>query len=325
MTSGARGISPVVGVALLIIIVTLLGAVSATMVFDLSEEREPAPEVALEMEVENASAGEYVLRHDSGETLDGDKVEILGLEDPDTIDEMRFVAGDERTVVPTDETVTVIYHGEHGTIYTLREFSVDPSLGSSDDGLSLPSADEGCSWVDTESDGGTEDVKVEDGLVVDCDVTTEKIVEVFDGGAVTGDTESEGNAIDVDDGTLYGDATAEKVVNVQDGAVHGTVVSTTADVKIDDSYVNESIQGAKVVEVINGGTVEGDAVSTNKEVKVNSGSTVEGDVTSGDSVKLTDATVEGDVYIDEGDFDCTDSTIDGESCSEYDPKDPDDY
>lgn len=317
--------SPVVGGVLLVAIVLLLSVVTAGMVLNLDQEREPAPEVAMSLE-STESSGEYLLVHESGEHLEGDKVELLGVEDPDTMKGSTLSAGDQHTVVPTEESVRVVYYGEHGTSYTLREFEVD--LDDSDDpdgsGLTLPSADEGCSWVTTESSGGTSGVKVDD-LVVDCDVTTDKTIEVLNGGAVIGDVQSNNKGLDLDDGTIYGDVTAEDVVNVQDGAVYGTVVSNTSDVKIDNSSVNESIEGQRTVEVINGGTVEGDAVSTNKPVKVLSGSTVEGDVTSGDSVTLTDATVESDVYIDPGDFTCSNSTIDGQSCGSYTPKDPSNY
>jgi len=36
-------------------------------------------------------------------------------------------------------------------------------------------------------------------------------------------------------------------------------------------------------------------------------------------------TVSGHVYVDSGDFSCSDSTINGEDCGTYTPKDPDDY
>lgn len=317
-----RAISPVVGGVLLIAIVLLLSAVTVGMVLNLDEEREPAPEVAMSLEPVETNSDEYRLVHKSGDRLDGDKVELLGVEDPDSMNGSTLAAGDRHTVVPTEETVRVIYHGEHGTSYTLHEFSVD--LSSDGSRLSLPSADEGCSWVSTESSDGTDPVKV-DGLVVDCDVTTDDTIEVLSGGAIIGDTQSNNKDLDLDDGTVYGDVTTDDVVNVQDGAVYGTVVSNTSDVKIDNSLVNESIEGQKVVEVTNDGTVEGDAVSTTKPVKVLSGSTVEGDITSGDSVKLTDATVKGDVYIDSEDFDCSNSTIDGQNCGSYSPKDPSDY
>lgn len=317
-----RAITPVVGGVLLVAIVLLLSVVTVGMVLNLNQEQEPAPEVAMSLEPVETSSEEYRLVHKSGDRLNGDKVELLGVEDPDSMKGSTLNAGDRHNLVPTEETVRVIYHGEHGNSYTLYEFSVD--ISSDDSGLSLPSADEGCSWVSTESGDGTDPVKV-DGLVVDCDVTTDDPIEVLSGGAIIGDTQSNNKDLDLDDGTVYGDVAADDVVNVQNGAVYGTVVSNTSDVKIDNSSVSESIEGEKVVEVINGGTVDGDAVSTTKPVKILSGSTVEGDITSGDSVKLTDATVKGDVYIDPEDFDCSNSTIDGQNCGSYSPKDPSNY
>jgi len=40
-------------------------------------------------------------------------------------------------------------------------------------------------------------------------------------------------------------------------------------------------------------------------------------------VKFDNATVREDVYVEDAEFDCTDSTIAGQNCSKYSPKDPD--
>jgi len=314
--SDERAISPVVGVALLVVIAVLLTAVTAGFVLELGTEREPAPDVALTLEpADDGMAVAHRLAHTDGDRLDGEQVTLRGVANPDGLSGGELSAGQRHSLYPVDTTVQVVWTGDHGTTYVLREFEVDP-----DD--TVPEPDEGCDWVDSESNGGVDDVKV-DGLVVNCDVQTDKVVEVSSGGAVIGDTASDAKTVDVDDGELYGDARAEDVVNVQDGTVAGSAVSATGDVKVDGSRVGGAARAQRTVEVVNDGSVDGDAVSDANQVKV-----VDGDVSgavTGDSVKLQSATVEGDVYVDPSNFDCSGSTIAGQSCSEYSPRDPDDY
>jgi len=307
----------VVGVVLLVGIVLLLASVATVVFLDLAQEREPSPDVTLAAE-SSGVPGAMRLVHEGGDTLDGDDIEIRGVADPDGMAGTRFVASDRHAVVPTSETVAVVWEGEHGTSYVLWEFDVDPSAV-------VPPPDQGCDWVDSETSGGTEDAKV-DGLVVDCDVRTDKVVEVQNGGVVIGDVESDVKTVDADNASLYGDVTAENDVNVQNGTVSGTVTSAAENVKLDaGTSTGGAVDATKTAEVLGDSTAGGDVVGDDL-VKVFD-STVEGSVatTGSGQVKLDNATVTGDVYVDDADFDCTDSTIDGQDCSEYDPEDPGDY
>lgn len=258
----------------------------------------------------------YWFVHENGDVLEGDDVEIRGVADPDSLSGEVVGAGARHLVVPVEPTARVVWFGDHGTSYVIWEFDVEP-------GATTPSPDEGCEWVETESNGGTDDATV-DGIVVDCDVTTDKVIELQNGGAVIGDTISNGKEVDADDGTFYGDVEAETNVNVQNVSVVGSVTAETENVKIDDNSVGGSVAANKVVEVIDGSSAGGDLVSDGNLVKVIA-SDVSGSIATDGSVKLQDATASGDVYVDAADFDCTNSTVDGQSCSEYSPKDPGDY
>lgn len=309
-----RGISPVVGVVLTVAVVLVLASLSAGMVFSLVQEREPAPEVTMSLET-GESGIEHVIIHENGDVLDGDNVEVRGVANPEGVGGQDLAAGERHPVVATDSDISVVWFGEHGTSYTLAEFDVPEEE-------TLPEPDKGCPWVDSESNGGTDDVKV-DGIVVDCDVVTDKVIEVQNGGAIIGDTESVLKEVDADDARLYGDVTVDDNLNVQDGLVAGSVASDDL-AKVDNSSVWGSVETVDTVEVISGSSVEGDVVSETGLVKVLS-SDVSGAVVTDGSVKLQDATVSGHVFVDSGDFDCTDSTIRGQDCDEYSPRDPDEY
>lgn len=326
-----RGVSPVIGVVLLVAIVVTLAVVAGGLFLALGEEREPTPDVVLSLQSGDAPA-EHELVHEEGDRIDGDRVELRGVADAESLAGGTLSLGDDHPVYPVDETVRVVW-SDGGSSYVLWEFEVDP-----DD--TVPEPDEGCAWVDTESDGGTESVKV-DGIVVDCDVTTTKQVEVQNGGRIIGDAVSEAKALDADDAVVYGDATVEDVLNVQDGYVTGDAVSNTADVKLTNASVGKSATAETVLDLQKGSTVGGDARSESGDVKVSRSvvegtvvaagladvddSTVEGSVVADGTVDLENATVTGDVYVDAADFDCDDSTVAGQDCDEYTPKDRDEY
>jgi len=311
MGGAHRGISPATGVVLLVAVVTLLVGVSAVMFFQLTEEREPQPDVVLDVEPSEDSPT-HRLVHEGGDTLDGNKTRVLGTADEQTLHGKQFTTGTTSRVVPVEEEIRIIYEGEHGTTYRLA--TLEPSQ-------TAPDPDEGCEWVETETDGGTDPIKI-DGIVVNCDVETTEGIEVQNGGTVIGDSVSGAKDFDGDDATVYGDADVENVLNLQDGTITGSATSDTADVKLDNATVGGAVIAEKVVEVTGGSRVDGDTESDTKDVKVLSG-TVSGSITAAGEVKLDDATVGGDVYVDDADFDCTNSTIDGQDCGAYTPKAPD--
>lgn len=311
-----RGVSPVIGVALLTAIVVALAVVTGGIFFSLGQEKNPAPGVSMSLEAEGVGAT-HLLVHETGDVFDGDRVELRGAADSKALGGGTVAAGDRHTVAPTDDTVELVWYGEQDTSYIIWESSVPEDE-------TIPEPDEGCSWVDSESNGGVDDVKV-DGIVVDCDVETEKVIEVQKGGIIVGDTNSELKEIDADDAQFYGDVTVENNLNLQDGIVAGTVTSNDL-VKVDNGTVGGSVTADNTIEIIGGSSVGGDVASDSELVKVLA-SDVSGSVaTDGSgSVKLQDATVSGDVYVDDANFDCTDSTIAGQDCSEYTPKDTDNY
>jgi len=363
-----RAISPVLGVVLLVAVVLALAAVTGGILLGLGEEPEPAPEVVLALSGEDAGPGERYLVHEQGERLDGDDLRLRGVADPEGLAGETVTAADRHRVVPTDRTVEVVWVGDQGRTYRLREFSVDPAAV-------VPQPDEGCEWVDDESGGGTDGVAI-DGVVVNCDVETDREVTVQDG-AVIGDTTSGTKYVDADGAQFYGSIEVEESVDIHDGEVSGGVTASSENLKLRNTSVGGTAAGGKLVEVLEGSAVEGDVTSDTKgakvvasevsgevtaaakvdvddgvvggpvetdgEIEVTAASTVGGDLVSdADQIKVLDSTVDGSVatdgvvklenatieshvYADGTDFDCTDSTVNGQDCSSYAPRDPDGY
>lgn len=284
-----RGISPVIGTVLLVAIVVLLATTSAYIVFGLTEEREPAPEVTFEFEPADPPAG-YELTLTNGEKLDGEKVRLRGAANEDALAHRDLLAGDSVTVFPTDERVELVWFGENGSSYVLREFGVDPGV---------PEADKGCPWL---SGRTTADID----FVLHCDVVLSGDVNLESGGTVVGKVVSENNFVDIDNGglTVYGPVRADRSVDIDDSNVTGTVTAGD-DVATDGAHIWGDVRGTDVD--------LGDTV-------------VYGSVKSTGPVSLDGATVHGHVYASSGSLSCIDSpTINGEPCSSYTSKDPDDY
>lgn len=126
----SRAISPVVGTALLIGIILALAVVVGGLVLGLGEEQPTAPEAALELEPVDGS-DDYRLVHRSGATIDGDRLRIDGVEDPDALAGTEFGAGDTIRVTPEADEVEVVWRdgpaGGSGRSYVLRTFDADPA------------------------------------------------------------------------------------------------------------------------------------------------------------------------------------------------------
>lgn len=311
-----RGLSPVVGSALMIAIVLVFAAVAGYVFFGMSDTSDPAPQVAWEAE-SSEELTDWRLVHGGGDRVDGGHLELHGTADPDAAAGTNLSAEDEVSFYPTSAEVDVVWYGDDGESYRLTTIEVEQPL---------PEPDEGCEWVESESNDGSDEVTV-DGLVVNCDVSTTDNVHVENGGAVVGEVVSGTKVLDLDDAAVYGNVEVFKVANVQNGTVTGDVTSEDEEVKLDETTVEGSVNAADKAEVMDDSVVEGNVESRNGTSQI-SQSTVEGSVTAKDKVDLDDATVEGHVYADSDglvDFDCTDSTIDGEDCSSYEPRDPDDW
>jgi flagellin-like protein len=110
LQSDDRALSPVVGVALLIAIVVAIAAVSAGLILGLAEPNDPAPAAAFDVESADA-AGEMVIRHDGGDTIDGDRLRIEGVTDADAdaFAGRRVATGTTATVAPTDDEIELVW------------------------------------------------------------------------------------------------------------------------------------------------------------------------------------------------------------------------
>lgn len=282
----SRALSPVVGTVLIVAIVVTLSAVAGTMALSMTEEREPAPEVTLEAESsENGFTHHLVHRH--GEELDGDKLTLRGAADPDVLEGTELSAGERVEFLPLESELDLIWAGEHGATYSLTAIEVERALPAT--------PDEGCSWVSTNTNSGTESVDV-DGIVVNCDVQTDKDIEIYNSGIVIGDVTSDTKDVDMDDGKVYGDVEVATQLNIQDGQITGSVTAHTENVKIDTSTVGGSVTAeSKEIEVIDGSSVDGDLVVEAQDLIKIQSSSVSGSVTTDGQVDVDDATVTGDV------------------------------
>lgn len=305
-----RAVSPVIGTILLVAIVVVLAALSAAILLDLTGETDPQPNVILDGERTNAF--EPLLVHDGGETLDGDRLELQGVADPEAAAGRTLADGDAVPIYPTEEEVTVVWFGDNDESYVLGRISIENPL---------PEPDEGCDWVEDETNGGTEQAKI-DGIVVNCAVKTEERIEIQNDGVIIGDAMSQLKELDADDARIHGDVSVEKVLNLQDGRITGTASSSSEDVKLNNATVGGATTAQKIVELTGGSTVKGDIESKTKDVKVLDGSLVEDSVTADGLVKVEDSEIRGHVYTDPADFQCTNSVINGEDCDSYTPKDP---
>lgn len=120
-----RGVSPVIGVVLLVAITVLLAAVAGAVAFGLTDQQDPAPSAKFAIEPIPAT-DDYRLVHDSGDRIDGDQVTIRGVEDADALAGRTLTAGATVRVTPTEETVRLVWKENQRapSSYTLWTFEV---------------------------------------------------------------------------------------------------------------------------------------------------------------------------------------------------------
>lgn len=297
---------------LLVAIVVVLSVVSGAIALNLTEEREPAPEVRLTTE-QSEDGYTYELVHEQGETINGDQLTLQGAAEPNFLSDSDLTVGERVEFYPVESNLTLIWTGDHGTTYSLTEFSVEQTI---------PAPDVGCSWVDNNSESGDIDI---DRTVVDCNVNVNKVIEIYSGGTVIGDVVSDTKEADIDGGSvIYGDVEVQEQVNIQDSRVTGSVTAYEKNIKVDNTTVGRDVTaGDKEIEIIDDSSVNGDLVGDDDLIMVQS-SSVDGSVVTEGNVDLDDATITGDIYVG-GNFDCDDSTINGQDCSSYSPRDADDW
>lgn len=123
---GRRALSPVVGTVLLLGIVLLLVAISGSLVLGLTDQQDPAPQAKFDLEATD-TPGEYRLVHEAGDTVDGDRLTLRGVEDPDVLAGTELAAGESVLVEAERDTVRVVWEEREGdpSSYVLSEFDVD--------------------------------------------------------------------------------------------------------------------------------------------------------------------------------------------------------
>jgi len=324
----SRALSPVIGTVLLLAIAVALASIAAFGVFGATDRAEPAPDVILELEpTDRPVAHDLVLTN--GDPLYGEKVEFRGTADRTPLDG-ELQSGERLTVYPLEETVRVVWFGEYGTSHVLTRFEPDPML---------PPADENCNWVESQTGGATSSVTVD--LVVDCNVLTDGDVDLVDPGVVIGEVDSYQNSVDIDHGTVYGTVTANGPVDLDSATVAADVtaggdVTVTDESRVDGSIATGSsgsidIDGGSTVQgslsagddlSLASATVDGDVVGPDVDI---ADSSIRGSVQATSGVSLDGASVSGHVYAPSGSFSCSDSTINGNDCSSYTPRDPSEY
>jgi len=150
-----RALSPVIGTVLLVAIVALLAGFTAAVLTGATERKPPAPTVEADLDPTEAP-GEFELRHVAGETLDGDRLVVRGIENPDVLAGERLVAGETVTVTPVEETVTLVWFEDVAdpVSYTLQTFDINPEdVGTRFDGTIFTGSPSGIKSV--EGDGGS--------------------------------------------------------------------------------------------------------------------------------------------------------------------------
>ena len=316
--------SPVVGTVLLVAIVVALSALVAAVAFGTGGPREPAPDVVLELEqTDRPVAHELVV--EGGDTLVGEKVEFRGTADEDPL-AGRLRAGESVTVYPVEDTVRVVWFGEYTTTQVLATFDPDPDL---------PPVDERCNWVESETDP---DVEID--LVVDCNVITAGHADILSSGVVIGEVDTDG-PVDINHGTVYGFVRSDNDVDLDGALVSGDVTAGNDVVITDESTVRGAVETGPSGSVdADGGSQLGGPVVAGDDVALDSvtvggdvrgpdvdisDSTVEGSVVGSNGVHLDGVTVTGHVYAPSGSFSCPGSTINGQDCSSYTPRDPDEF
>jgi flagellin-like protein len=289
-----RGISPVIGVALLVVIVTILSATVAYIALGLADEIDPQPTVALELEQTDNNVV-FELRHQSGEIIDGNKTRLVGVGDEDALKGERFQAGEVVQVVPVNDEVKLTWSGEN-TEHTIQTFDVNTNTLPHD----IPNINQECDWVQQNIDASGDLNMSGDNAICD----------------VTGDVNTGGSPVNIDlasGSVLVGDINNDGDVDLDSSVVAGDVTSAGSDIVVTTSS-----------------DIYGDVVaSPGTNVDIDGNSNVTGDVVvDGGSLSLDTVDIEGHVYANPGDISgCSNAELgpNDENCDAYSYRDPSNY
>lgn len=290
-----RGISPVIGVVLMVIIVVVLAAVAAAFVFGSTDETDAQPDITMKV-LDGDDSSTVVLRHENGDTITGEKTRLVGAADEHAFHGLELQAGDTVEIVPTKQELKLVWSGEN-TGYVIQKFNVD----TSDLPYDPETVDHGCDWVqnyvDTNGDLDMSGDKARCNVKDDLDGSYDDVnVDLQLTALLVGDIDTDGD-VDLDGSDVVGDisSNADDITITNESDIYGDIVAASGtNIDIDgDSYVRGDV-------VVNGG-----------------------------SLSLNNVDIDGHVYADSSDFpsSCSGTTIgpNEKSCSEYDPRDPDDY
>ncbi len=127
-----RGVSPVLGVVLLVAITVLLSATIAGVVLGIGAEPELPPQVEWQFTYDH-DARNLTIHHDGGDPIDPRAVQVTGsaIDEPFTLAKhvnRTWTVGtaDTFTVDPTDEArdVTLVWRRDDGSGHVLAEFAI---------------------------------------------------------------------------------------------------------------------------------------------------------------------------------------------------------
>jgi hypothetical protein len=195
---------------LLVGIVVLVSVGVAALAFGLSEPAETAPTATLEM---TAGDCQYELRHTAGDPIDGDRTELVGVEDPDALAGRTLTAGDNIHIEPTADRIELVYEssdlngdsvlerfdidtdatgsgGCQATLYTATGGSIDGIAGDGSPVTTLSATAEarvlGPADVDLTGDGTGDTPFVEGGEAVVVTNSTNGTITLTDDGDIPG-------------------------------------------------------------------------------------------------------------------------------------------
>jgi flagellin-like protein len=284
--SAERGISPVIGVILMVAIVVVMSAVTAMMIFGAQEGgAEPAPNVVMSVE-SGADDITHTLYHEGGEMLVGDKVTLKGAANPDVMNGKTLTQGDTIDFLPTEEDLKLVFTGENDRGHVLRTFEPDRTV---------PVPDEGCGYVNSETSGGVDDITLDD-VVVNCDITTQGKITLKNDAVVIGDMESTTGNVNINQGETIGSVTADGTVTIPNGDVDGSVTAKNGNVDMSKGSVSGDIVSESAgVDLADNGPVEvGGSVDAANDFGMDEG-TVEGSVSAVNAVDVGTGTIGGDI------------------------------
>ena len=107
-----RGVSPVIGVILMVAITVILAAVIGTFVLGLGDNVNSTPQASWDFEYNGT---DVTVTHSGGDTIDGDRLSVSGAASDDTIfDGETVTAGSSATVTGPNsgETLRIVYTTE---------------------------------------------------------------------------------------------------------------------------------------------------------------------------------------------------------------------